>query len=73
MSQGFDLDQRQLPRARVIVHRFVKSREFVMHEVFLPIMVMVFTLLVMGGLVVVFRGWMIERDRLLEQERATDD
>jgi len=44
-----------------------------MHEVFLPIMVMVFTLLVMGGLVVVFRGWMIERDRLLEQERATDD
>jgi hypothetical protein len=44
-----------------------------MHELFLLIAVMIFTLLVMGGLVAVFRGWMIARDRLLEHERAADD
>lgn len=48
-----------------------------MHEVFLPIMIMIFTLFVMFGLVAVFRGWLIERDRLVAadartQEPATD-
>jgi len=38
-----------------------------MHEVFLPIMIMIFTLLVMFGLVVIFRGWLIERDRLVAE------
>lgn len=37
-----------------------------MHEVFLPIMIMIFTLLVMAGLVVIFRGWMVERDKMIE-------
>ncbi len=36
-----------------------------MHELFLPIMIMIFTLLVMFGLVAVFAGWMAERDRLV--------
>ena len=44
-----------------------------MHELFLLIAIMVFTLLVMGGLVVVFKGWMSQRDRLLEHDRAADD
>ena len=38
-----------------------------MHEVFLPIMIMIFTLVVMFGLVVIFRGWLIQRDELLTQ------
>ncbi len=38
-----------------------------MHEVFLPIMIMIFTLVVMFGLIVIFRGWLIARDELLEQ------
>ncbi len=37
-----------------------------MHEVFLPIMIMIFTLMVMAGLVIVFRGWMVERDKIIE-------
>lgn len=37
-----------------------------MHEVFLPIMIMIFTLLVMLGLVLVFRVWMVERDRIID-------
>lgn len=36
-----------------------------MHEVFLPIMIMIFTLLVMFGLIVIFRGWLTARDELL--------
>jgi hypothetical protein len=43
-----------------------------MHEVFLPIMVMVFTVLVMLGMVVIFRGWMVERDKLIERQGTTD-
>lgn len=43
-----------------------------MHEVFLPIMVMVFTLLTMFGLVLIFRGWMAERDRIVEAEARGD-
>lgn len=39
-----------------------------MHEVFLPIMIMVFTLFVMFGLIVIFRGWVIERDRLMTEQ-----
>ncbi len=39
-----------------------------MHEVFLPIMIMVFTLFVMFGLVVIFRGWVIERERLMTEQ-----
>lgn len=42
-----------------------------MHEVFLPIMIMIFTLLVMFGLVVIFRGWVIERDRLVADGAGT--
>jgi len=38
-----------------------------MHELFLPIMVMLFTLATLFGLVLVFRGWMAERDRLINQ------
>ena len=41
-----------------------------MHEVFLPIMIMIFTLMVMAGLVLVFRGWMVERDKMMEAEGA---
>lgn len=43
-----------------------------MHEVFLPIMVMVFTLATMLGLVLIFRGWMIERDRIIEAGAQAD-
>jgi hypothetical protein len=39
-----------------------------MHELFLPIMVMIFTILTLTGLVWIFRGWMAERDRLIEGE-----
>ena len=41
-----------------------------MHEVFLPIAIMIFTFLVMAGMVVVFRGWMNERERLIASEGA---
>ena len=43
-----------------------------MHEVFLPIMIMIFTVLVMLGMVVIFRGWMVERDKLIERQGTTD-
>lgn len=43
-----------------------------MHEVFLPIMIMIFTLLVMFGLVIIFRGWVIERDRLVAEGARTE-
>lgn len=43
-----------------------------MHELFLPIMVMVFTVLVMAGLVLVFRPWMTEREHLLERSDAAN-
>ena len=43
-----------------------------MHELFLPIMIMIFTLFVMFGLVLVFARWMAERDRLVgESEPAS--
>lgn len=42
-----------------------------MHEVFLPIMVMLFTLLVMMGLVVIFKGWLAARDRIVEVADAS--
>ena len=43
-----------------------------MHEVFLPIMVMIFTLAVMVGLAVIFRGWVAQRDVLMaEPEKAS--
>jgi hypothetical protein len=41
-----------------------------MHELFLLIMVMIFTLATMFGLVFVFRGWMAERDRLIDLPEA---
>jgi hypothetical protein len=43
-----------------------------MHEVFLPIMIMVFTLATMLGLVLIFRGWMVERDRIIEADAKND-
>jgi len=41
-----------------------------MHELFLLIMVMIFTLLTMFGLVWIFHGWMADRDRMLDQGAA---
>jgi hypothetical protein len=38
-----------------------------MSELFLPLMIMAFTIAVMLGLVLVFRGWMAERDRIVAQ------
>lgn len=38
-----------------------------MSELFLPLMIMAFTICVMLGLVLVFRGWMVERDRIVAQ------
>lgn len=43
-----------------------------MHELFLPIMVMVFTLVVMFGLIVIFGRWMAERDDLLASRDPMD-
>jgi len=43
-----------------------------MSELFLPLMIMAFTVCVMLGLVLVFRGWMAERDRIVLQGADTD-
>jgi hypothetical protein len=56
-----------LKASGIVLALRVNPGEAPMHEVFLPIMIMIFTLLVMFGLVVIFRGWLIERDRLVAE------